>query len=66
MLEKVKSVFPLIEAAGGMVKSNEGLFLFIFRRKKWDLPKGKLEPGENYKSCALREVSEECNLHIND
>ena len=31
----------------------------IFRNGFWDLPKGKLEPGESRKECAVREVSEE-------
>ena len=36
--------------------------LAIFRRGKWDLPKGKVEKGEFYKQTALREVQEECGL----
>ena len=28
----------------------------------WDLPKGKLEPAEDFKTAALREVQEECGL----
>mgnify|MGYP001172252366 CR=1 FL=1 len=40
------------------------LLLFIYRLGKWDLPKGKLEKGENIKECAIREVEEEC--HINE
>ena len=31
----------------------------IYRNGFWDLPKGKLEPGESRKECAVREVSEE-------
>ena len=34
----------------------------IFRNGKWDLPKGKLEVGENIKECAIREVEEECGI----
>ena len=34
----------------------------IFRNGKWDLPKGKLEVGENIKECAIREVQEECGV----
>ena len=34
----------------------------IFRNGKWDLPKGKLEEGENKKQCAIREVEEECGI----
>jgi 8-oxo-dGTP pyrophosphatase MutT (NUDIX family) len=34
----------------------------IFRNDKWDLPKGKLEVGENIEECAIREVEEECGV----
>ena len=34
----------------------------IFRNGKWDLPKGKLETGENIEECAIREVQEECGI----
>jgi len=34
----------------------------IFRNGKWDLPKGKLEVGENIEQCAIREVEEECGI----
>ena len=60
--------FKIIKAAGGLVFNNEKI-LFIYRNKKWDLPKGKLENNESIKSCALREVKEECgikNLNIVD
>src|SRR4051812_1521782 len=39
----------------------------IFRRGKWDLPKGKLDKGETPGQAAIREVGEECGvtgLHI--
>ena len=57
-----KSLFVLVKAAGGLVKNSEDEALFIFRRGHWDLPKGKLDPGENYKTAAVREVKEECGL----
>ena len=36
--------------------------LFIYRNKKWDLPKGKLEKGEDIETCAIREVEEETGI----
>jgi len=57
-----KSNFKLIKAGGGVVQNEKGEILFIFRLNKWDLPKGKLDPGETIKECAIREVMEECNL----
>jgi len=34
----------------------------MFRRGKWDLPKGKLDAGETLEQCAVREVGEETGL----
>ena len=51
--------FILIEAAGGVVQNSEKELLFIFRRGKWDLPKGKMEAGEDAETCANREIEEE-------
>ncbi len=51
-----------IIAAGGIVENEQGEILFIFRRGKWDLPKGKLDEGETIEECALREVAEETGL----
>ena len=55
-------LFKQIEAAGGLVKNKNDEYLFIFRRGKWDLPKGKLDKNETIKDCAIREVQEECGL----
>ncbi len=55
----------MIKAAGGLVRNEEGSYLFIFRNGKWDLPKGKLERGESSRLAAVREVEEECGIHIN-
>jgi len=56
------SYFRLIPAAGGLVKNNEDDNLVIFRRGKWDLPKGKPHRGEDPEQTAIREVEEECNI----
>ena len=54
--------FNVIVAAGGLVTDKKNHVLFIFRRGKWDLPKGKLEAGEDLETCAVREVEEETGL----
>ena len=54
--------FTLIKASGGLVVNDDGELLFIYRRGKWDLPKGKLDPGELPEVCAEREVKEETGL----
>lgn len=54
--------FTIIEAAGGIVQNESKELLFIFRRGKWDLPKGKMEKGELPDVCAERETKEETGL----
>lgn len=56
-----KSYFKVIKAAGGIVE-NQNNILFIFRKGKWDLPKGKVDAGETFEKAALREVEEECGI----
>lgn len=56
------SQFTLIEAAGGIVLNINKEILFIFRRGKWDLPKGKMEVGETPEICAEREIEEETGV----
>jgi 8-oxo-dGTP pyrophosphatase MutT (NUDIX family) len=54
--------FQIIRAAGGLVINESGKLLFIFRRGKWDLPKGKLDARESPESAGVREVEEETGL----
>lgn len=62
-LEELKKAFfknfTMIEAAGGIVQNAQKELLFIFRKGKWDLPKGKLEKNEDPELCAEREITEE-------
>jgi len=51
-----------ITAAGGVVTDDHNRVLMIFRRGKWDLPKGKAEAGESMEACAMREIGEETGL----
>lgn len=61
--EAVKSQFKLVEAGGGIVEKDDKILL-IYRKGKWDLPKGKLEKKEGKEEGALREVEEECNVKV--
>ena len=65
-LEKLKKEFfkhfIIIEAAGGIVQNEAKELLFIFRRGKWDLPKGKMEKNETPELCSQREIEEETGV----
>ena len=57
-----KKKFPIVEAAGGLVKRTDNKLLFIFRNNKWDLPKGGVEKKELIIDAAVREVTEETGV----
>lgn len=59
---KLRRLTRNVPAAGGLVENELGELLFIFRKGKWDLPKGKLEKFERPDVAALREVEEECGI----
>ena len=65
-LKKITKTVKLVEAAGGLVRNDEGNHLFIYRNEKWDLPKGKIEKGEKTKVAAVREVEEECGIKVSE
>ena len=60
--KKFFAKFVLVPAAGGVVKNEKNEILMIFRRGKWDLPKGKLDKKETPEEGAIREVKEETGL----
>jgi ADP-ribose pyrophosphatase YjhB (NUDIX family) len=56
------NTFHIVPAAGGLVLNPKKEILFIYRSKKWDLPKGRIEKGESIEETAVREVEEECGI----
>ena len=58
---RLMSHFKVVKADGGVVVKGEQILL-MYRLKRWDLPKGKLDPGEKSRVAALREVAEETGV----
>ena len=62
LLKVFKEKLVTIKATGGIVTNKKNQILFIYRKGKWDLPKGKMEKNESKKESALREVIEETGV----
>lgn len=59
--KKMFKSYQKISAAGGVVERKDSI-LAIYRLKKWDLPKGKIEKNEDPEAAAYREIEEECGI----
>ncbi|HET8854803.1 MAG TPA: NUDIX hydrolase [Salinimicrobium sp.] len=62
LLKHLFKKLPVVRAAGGLVYNDKGEILFIHRKGKWDLPKGKVEKHETLEEAAIREVEEETGV----
>lgn len=62
LFQKFRTEYTFIQAAGGVVYNENNEVLVIKRKGKWDIPKGKIEEGEDIRDGAIREVEEECNI----
>jgi 8-oxo-dGTP pyrophosphatase MutT (NUDIX family) len=61
--QSFKTLFKKVVACGGLVQTQvDDTILMIFRRKTWDLPKGKMEKMEKKRQTAMREVEEETGI----
>ena len=61
------TVFPReVRAAGGVLVDDEGRIAVVHRphRADWSLPKGKLDPGEDFEQAAVRELEEETGFRV--
>lgn len=58
--------FKLIIAGGAVTYNKTGDILFILRNGFWDLPKGKIELGENILQGSMREITEETGVKIKE
>jgi 8-oxo-dGTP pyrophosphatase MutT (NUDIX family) len=64
LFKSFRKHFKNITAAGGLVLNEKNQILMIFRRSKWDLPKGKIEKDETIEQAAVREVEEETGIKV--
>ena len=60
--DRFASEFIYVEAAGGVVANDRDELLMIFRRNRWDLPKGHIDSGEDALTAAVREIEEETGV----
>ena len=70
MFQKRTRARPLVQLVGaGVLCLNLAGEVLMVRRAdngQWDLPGGRVEPGEEVRAAALRELREETGLHVTE
>ncbi len=64
LLRCLKRRMRWVRAAGCIVSDDAGNLLLIRRNGRYDLPKGKVEPGETLRQAAIRETLEETGIAV--
>ncbi len=59
LIKHLETQLKPIIAGGGLVYNKHNEILFIYRKNRWDLPKGGVEKKESFEEAAIREVEEE-------
>ncbi|HYQ67808.1 NUDIX hydrolase [Actinophytocola sp.] len=63
------ALWPSIRLAGCVIKDDQDRVLLLHRntpkRKHWEIPGGKLDPGEDESETATRELREETGVEVN-
>lgn len=59
---------PEIRLAGCAIRDDQGRLLLLHRntpqRRHWEMPGGKIEPGEDAETAAIRELREEIGVEV--
>lgn len=57
------STYPV--SIKGVLRAPSGeIVLLLNEREEWELPGGRIEPGESSTECLAREIAEELNLQV--